>query len=385
MGVLLVLYSLVALSLNWVATLTVGSRGVAYLGVHAILTGIFFLSLRKEELSWKTLLFWGVMLRAVLCIVPAFTSHDLDRYFWDGNLVWKGMDPYRTTPASLGGALLPDNPNLPTLYPPLALALFAIFAKLGVVAWKLFLAVAWCGIAWFDTKKEKSSIKLFWWLFFPLSLLEGSVGGHVDILVGVGLFFAQRLRSGFALGLSILLKIYPVVLLPTISRKEVLVCVGTVVLGYFAAWAMGWSAVGSFVTFLREWSFGSPFGLLLPRGFLLLLLGAVFTLFWQRKMAAQKWCLALFALSPVVFPWYLVGPLAIKPFPPTSLLWIWASLLPLTYEVIDRFDSGGGWEPKRWPLYFITMGWAVAFLIRARLRARHNGHGAIALSTEAGI
>jgi hypothetical protein len=77
--------------------------------------------------------------------------------------------------------------------------------------------------------------------------------------------------------------------------------------------------------------------------------------------------------SPVVYPWYLVLLVPTVALAPSATALAWLSTMPLTYEVLDRSDTVGTWEPRAWPLTAIAIAVgvaAVADLARRRVCQR---------------
>jgi hypothetical protein len=185
------------------------------------------------------------------CIFPMFPwlSDDVYRYFWDGNLLVNGINPYLYTPAS--PALftfrnelwnMVDYKNLTSIYPPLAQYCFGLsvmVAKLftpswfgALYTWKILLIVLeFIGIYWLYKVFRLRNIPLYHlygYLVLPLPILEIAGQGHLDGLLltplGICLYFVVRaeqepephfsfaLLSGLCIGLLAGIKLYPFVL-----------------------------------------------------------------------------------------------------------------------------------------------------------------------------
>lgn len=141
---------------------------------------------------------------------------------------------------------------------------------------------------------------------------------------------------------------------------------------------------GSLTTFAYNWQFGSPLGALLDP-----LLGwryrwaAAATcvvgwlwLFWRAaptphaRLRAAAWATALpLWLGPIAFPWYALPSAALAALSGEWVLTAWALSLPLSYEVIDRFDLDGTWVPSSWPLWVTVVVTAAAGWQARRRRA----------------
>lgn len=395
------------------ADLAAGERGAAYILLHLLLTALMLAAWARAtgkgiDIRWT--LAAAITARVALVAAPAVTSHDADRYLWDGRVLVEGLDPYRTAPRDPEVAHLhaqfttpPEHAALPTLYPPAALALFAVAAALGPVGgficWKLLLCAASSLLLWpavYLLRRKRCERHLPLVAFSPLLVLEGGVGAHLDILVAAAVALAlwafyrgRHPTCGVSVGLATLLKLSPVLLLLPLAlamgRKQagrLIACaVGTIAAGYGAAVAVGLRPLGSLPVFVERWRFGSPVGAALENLFgsatgvvtaALLLAGLAVAGLWAsrgRVLPAVFATLALpWLLGPVAFPWYLtplVVPLAAAP---TGFGLAWLSITPLTYEVIDAFDAAGCWQPAAWPLWLIACGFAVGLYIDAQRR-----------------
>ena len=94
---------------------------------------------RDDALAIAVVLVVAVVARSLLFWKTPFLSTDLYRYLWDGRLMVHGIDPYVVTPADptlhyfrLGWLYQHlDWRSMPSLYPPLGLALFALAVKVS--------------------------------------------------------------------------------------------------------------------------------------------------------------------------------------------------------------------------------------------------------------
>ncbi|MBU6401798.1 MAG: hypothetical protein KGS61_15885, partial [Verrucomicrobia bacterium] len=109
----------------------------------------------QARIAARTVLFFAVLFRLPLWWSPAIQEDDYYRYLWDGRVMLAGVNPYRYSPAQVkaardGGSTFPelerlanlsrcspeiaeifsriDHRSVPTLYPPLSEAVFAIAA-----------------------------------------------------------------------------------------------------------------------------------------------------------------------------------------------------------------------------------------------------------------
>jgi hypothetical protein len=290
---------------------------------------------------------------------------DLWRYLWDGHVAAAGLNPYRYAPADpalddLAGTELwsdvrdnVNHPEVPTVYPPLAQAVFRLSHALtpgSVLALKgLLLAfelatIGLLALALRGQGRPPAAAALYAWNPLVIKVFAGS--GHVDAVLVTCLtatawlaLRGARWSTATAWGLAVLAKLSPVVLLPFVARR-----VGPVpTLGAGAVIALGWlpfldaglGVVEGLRRFASSWQFNAgPFRLAshLASGLVadpdawarnLMGLAILGVLVWlglrddgrrESFPGRATWALgALLVLGPVVMPWYLpwVLPLAI--------------------------------------------------------------------------
>ena len=289
---------------------------------------------------------YGLLFRlAAFLTLPVFDD-DLPRYLWDGWQLLSTGQPYDRAPAEFFGAaqvppaLLPwlgqiNYPELPTVYPPPAQALFGLAAAAQPGAWwplKLGLLAADLWLWWRVRQVGGRRASLFYgWC--PLGLFETGVGAHIDVLAAVflveGWFAVRRRRAGPAglwLGLALATRPWVLPVVWALGRRQparLWVAVGAAwAAGYLPFWLQG--SLAEWPTMLRAaaaWEFNSA----LPG-----LLGAGLPAPWPRRLAAVAGLLGwlawswrhrdrpgrstrpeellggFWAVAPVVNPWYLV-------------------------------------------------------------------------------
>ncbi len=320
----------------------------------------------------------GVLARAVLVPWPPFQSNDIYRYVWDGRLLVAGIDPYVVVPsaASLhawhaGDWLYPfiDWRDVPTLYPPVDLALYTLGAIAGdplrsVVPLKcLLLAGDFTTIALLALTLRSRGLplgRLAVYAWNPLAIVEFGLNGHeegvaIAFLVATIVAFRRdrTYLASLALAGAVLSKLYPLAFVPAIFARRALVgpalaCLALVALAYapFVAWNR------DVVGFLHAFAFVHHFNDTLHHvvgtaGAAAILLGAVAIAAIQRArgLRAVSIVLALelvyLLVSPNVYPWYVVVfaalvPLFFDPFnrpmrPLALALLAWTALAPLAY------------------------------------------------------
>jgi len=169
-------------------------------------------------------------------------SDDVYRYFWDGRVQLAGISPYRYPPAAPELAPLRDDrisPSInrqgkPTVYPPGAQVVFAALALAApdsLPAWRAFLlacdAVTVTLLLALLRRAEVARGAVIVYAWSPLVIFEGVQAAHVDLvmipLVLAALAWRQRgrpVRAGVALGGAVLMKLYPLILLPAWWRPR---------------------------------------------------------------------------------------------------------------------------------------------------------------------
>lgn len=157
-----------------------------------------------------TILLGALLLRLPLLPLPPVLSDDALRYLWDGKVAAAGFNPYALAPADGKLAPLRDeawrrlpHKEVPTVYPPLAVAAFSIASRLPfpLLAWKLAATAAdllgcWLLLA-VARRLGVPEGRTVWYAWSPLVALEVAGMGHVDALgtaavVGAVLWLLSR-------------------------------------------------------------------------------------------------------------------------------------------------------------------------------------------------
>ncbi|MEO0423598.1 MAG: glycosyltransferase 87 family protein [Pseudomonadota bacterium] len=381
----------------WIPGYAGAHSGSAVIALHLALTAWMFYFWRcslEGRLSLPTLIALGVVARLLLIPVAPFTTHDVERYLWDGAVVVAGVDPYVVAPDDAQVAWLravwatpEEHAAYPTLYPPLALVGFAVSALAGPAAgiwlWKFLSALASVGVlllmiplaAQIGQQRHLPLLAMS-----PLMLLEAGIGAHVDVWATLAVTAAlwaivtARWRwAGVAIACGAAIKLLPVLLLgPLVSvlswrqARRVVVAMG-LTLGaiYGSALALGFRPLGSLPVFFEKWRFGSPlydvFAFLeIDAALPLFAIGLLFlACWWARRDLFLGLALALavpLVVSPVVFPWYLLPLVPLLVLRPTLVGLVWVTLVAVTYEVLDAYNASGVWDPAAWPLWVMGLG-----------------------------
>lgn len=409
------LFVLFALELHLVARLEPGYRGtglvLTYLAMGLVGFAVWNLESRHHVSGPRVILVAAVLARVLAFAVPNFTSTDMDRYLWDGRVALAGCDPYSVSADDPKVQALRaswptpvEHAKYPTLYPPAALGLFAVAAsfgpELGPWVWRFVVLLASLGLLWgtwrvLDRLHRREHLALVG--LSPVLVIEGQVGVHLDLVVGalvaLGLYALYRgapyaVAVFWALGAA--LKLLPAAMLAVwlvhrgwrrgLGPGLVAVALFFVPLG--AVLALGWVPIGSLTVFFAKWRFASPLWLGLEPAFgrtmpWVAMVGAgasgLIALGLARRSATLS--LILFAgavpllWSPVVFPWYVVALVPVAVLARSGFVLAWMTVLPLTYEILDRYDVDGSWEPASWPVVAIAVAWGIGAYLDLRASA----------------
>ena len=146
------------------------------------------------ELPVAGVLVVAALLRLLALPLSPSLSEDVHRYLWDGRVLAAGANPYRLEPDHPDLAGLRDDlwrrtahRDVATVYPPLALGLFAAASLVPqpYAAYKLTLAavdLAACGLLLALARRRRSAGAALAYVWNPLVVLEGAGMGHVDVL-----------------------------------------------------------------------------------------------------------------------------------------------------------------------------------------------------------
>ncbi len=200
--------------------------------------------------SARSILWVAIALRILLLPLPPTLSDDTLRYVWDGRVVTAGFNPYLLAPEEEELAPLRDDlwqrmphQHVPTVYPPLALLLFALASWLPspLIAVKILLCICEV-IGCFLLVRLVEALRLprgrvIWYAWNPLPILEVAGMGHIDGVVVAAQIAAvwllverppRILLAASAGAAAVLAKLLPVVALPIwakSSRRPVLFAV----------------------------------------------------------------------------------------------------------------------------------------------------------------
>ncbi|MDH3222371.1 MAG: hypothetical protein OEO23_01535, partial [Gemmatimonadota bacterium] len=197
---------------------------------------------RSVAMGWIWL--FAILMRASLIPLAPELSDDVYRYLWDGHVQLEGINPYRYAPAheALEAIRTPwhgliNNPDVPTIYPPLAQGAFLLVAMLGgtilsaKLLWTAFdLLTALLLIEAARRRGLHAGLVGLLYLWSPLLVVETAWSAHFDAF---GLFWLGLLllwsgpssragggRLGAMLAAATVTKFAPAALLPVLIRQR---------------------------------------------------------------------------------------------------------------------------------------------------------------------
>ncbi len=291
--------------------------------------------------------FWGVAIATRLILLPMAPGDDVWRYLWEGWIQHAGHNPYlvsRDMPIVSAFRTpwteLMNNPDSTAIYPPLTLLTFAGLSAVGreVLVFKLAFVVAdlLVCVVLVHTFGRQRSLAYAW---NPLVIYCFAGGAHYDSLsvlpmtialcFGVGRCATASPRSAFFAGVSAAFKwaTGPLILhdvrtaLALRQWKLATTCAvfGVVPILLGCAWFHEAYLTGNF--YPKRFTMHARSAELIPfyfehphpwwphntllRGVALVLVLVVLLVFSQRReIFAERWLLAVLALSPLVHAWY---------------------------------------------------------------------------------
>lgn len=180
---------------------------------------------------------FGAVFRTQLVTEPPYLSTDIFRYVWDGRVQAAGINPYRYIPEQAELAHLRDREIYDlinrrdfahTIYPPAAQAIF--FATYRIwpssltgfkTAMSLFDGLAALAIALALRRVGLQPARAVIFAWHPLVVWESAHSGHIEAaamaflsLATMAWVYEKYTLTGIALALAVLVKLYPLLLLP---------------------------------------------------------------------------------------------------------------------------------------------------------------------------
>ena len=223
---------------------------------------------------------FSIPMFAVTYLTEPYLSSDIYRYVWDGMVQHHFINPYRYVPGNPALTFLRapnqdifDNINrrdyAPTIYPPVAQMLYwlATYFAPTVAAMKLLMLAFLALTAWVLARilrhLGRSTSDLLILLWCPLLVWEVGCAGHVDAvvcgLVALALLFRLRRQPawcGLFLGMAVMTKFYPLLLLPALYQrrdwKMPTAVAGVCAAGYALYSSVGWRVLGFMQGYTKE-------------------------------------------------------------------------------------------------------------------------------------
>ena len=223
---------------------TIGMSGVSgWSVVLYVVAAWLILTQPVNRWTFSIILAVAVIDRLIPYFADPFLSTDIYRYVWDGIVQHAGISPYRYVPADPALAFL-SGPNMDvfesinrreyahTIYPPAAQMLFYLVTRISptVAAMKMAM-VLFEGVTLYtvvvllrELGVRREQALLYAWC--PLLVWEFAGSGHLDsaAMAFIGLALMARYRkqavlTGVFLAVAVLIKLYPIVLLPALFRR----------------------------------------------------------------------------------------------------------------------------------------------------------------------
>ncbi len=294
----------------------------------------------------------ALLVRVPFAFAPPLWSNDAYRYVWDGRLALRGVDPRGIVPldpslaADRAGSLWPsiDLRTIPTVYPPLAIVLFEVAAAIdgdGVRGAKIVMIagdlLSIAALLWVLRRRRVPRGRTALYALHPLVLVSFAGDAHVEAFAIAGVVCAlagPRAMRVVGLVAGILTKLYPIVLLPLIARRDgraVALAAAAVVVAYVPAFATG-HPLGSLGNYLGAQRFNEAFTALLGvRAALVLFALAIAAAAFAMSRGASLVAAALFTIvayllcTPNVLPWYAAVVPAVVALMPAPLAGRFAS------------------------------------------------------------
>jgi len=413
------------------------SNFIKLIGLYAAL---FYLSFKLVEMRKHN--FWflaalAILFRLVFIIALPQLSQDYFRFIWDGRLIAEGWNPYEFVPDELinktefsiskASELIQGMGSLSSghysNYAPLNQLIFAIAGWLSsqsilgaVVIFRIFMILADLGILFIGRKLLRKmnmpDYQIFWYILNPFIIIEMTGNLHFEsvmvFFLVLSIYLLHRghwLWSAVLLGLSISVKLLPLVFLPLLLKYFInyskslsgekkariensftepkgttyqlgkliiyyLVCLSTLFISFLPFYSS--EVVSNFLSSVGLW-FGKfefnasvyyifrwigfqvkgyniieTLGKVLPLISILIIL--ILTFFRKYHNTKQLLTNMLFAvtaylfLSTTIHPWYLVIPLILSVFTGFRYIIVWTAVIMLSYYAY----SNPGYQESLW-------------------------------------
>ncbi len=369
--------------------------------ILVLLSGaVYLLSVRvmacRRGRHWAVfLLATGIAFRLMVALLhPPDLSDDLARYAWDGYLTTQGVHPFAHPPAA--DELIPyrteffnaiNHKEIPTIYPPVAQAAFALAAMInpGPDALRILLTSADVGVLlllWGLLRRlglPEGHLVVYAWC--PLPMVEVASSGHLEPLgvlailaAGWALGAGRPAAAGVAWAAAVMTKVAPLITAPLLLRRggrragiAALAAGICLLVPLLPAGMKAFTAIQTYGTSWRANDFlFAGLVAILPgerqARLAVLVLVAGYVLFLYRRPdrhgpvelgffrdSARVFLVALL-LAPTLHPWYLLWVLPLLTFAPSPAWLLLCCLAPLAY-----LDQASGHSPLLGPSLFVWL------------------------------
>lgn len=385
----------------------------------------------------------GIIFRLLFIAILPNLSQDFYRFIWDGRLISQGISPYLFTPESyientsnsfgviinqaqeLYNGMGSLNGSHFSNYPPINQLCFSIASFFteksilgSVVVLRVIIILADLGILFIGKKLllklHLNPNQIFWYFLNPFIIIELTGNLHFE---GVMLFFLiaslyllhqkKWLGSAFLLGISVSVKLIPLLLLPLYYKWFIhnfnkgyfklagfyFIVLGTVILTFtpflssqfiinfsetIFLWFQNFEFNASIYYLIRwlgfkivGWNMIAIIGKILP---LFIILFILLFSFYRKNKSTQQLITSLlfgisiyFLLSTTVHPWYIASPLLLSVFTRYKFSIIWSLSVMLSYIAY----SADGVSENLWLVaveYFVVIGFFIWEIFQYRKR-----------------
>ena len=260
---------------------TIGFSGVSGWSIILYAAAVWvILTQPVDRFTFPIILVVAIACRLVTLFPDPFLSSDVYRYAWDGVVQHAHISPYRYVPGDRALAFLRE-PNIDlfsnmnrrdyahTIYPPAAQFIFYLitfinptvtFMKMAMVLFEGLTMVALVSfLRELGVRREQTLI----YAWCPVLIWEIAGSGHLDsaAMAFIALALLARFRrkpmlTGVFLAVAILIKLYPLVLLPALFRrgeyKMLAVVVAIIAFGYACYSSVGLQVFGFLNGYVKE-------------------------------------------------------------------------------------------------------------------------------------
>lgn len=353
----------------------------------------YIISRQNVSLIWWMTM--ALMVRLISVFHFPLLSDDIYRFYFDGNMIWQGINPYGLIPSEHPGLVNKiqepfllnkmNSPDYYTVYPPLAQYTFALAAWTGsLIKAKITMALMMTimeGISMLYLYRLLKKIlwppaALLWYYLNPLVIIEGMGNVHFDVFVAASLvlmlyflFEKSYLKAGIWWAVGIGFKLTPILLFPLLfkffnpgPRKTFLIAAGVTLTFLFLPFMITpgfFTVLKSINLYFQTFEFNGgvyyvlrELGQLLSGYNLIFYIGPILALttialivtFSKRiekgnviqfsLLASLSWLIYL-CLSTTVHPWYLIPVLIMTIFTRWVLVTTWSFLILFSYIHYD--------------------------------------------------